>query len=164
MQQMYSCPNCGGPVAFGVKFCANCGIPLNWPTQQMRPRPVYQEQQQPRGSMQQPVPVPNTSGQGRGAAIPPEIKGWNWGAFLLTVIWGVGNRVWISLLFLIPLVHLVMVFVLGAKGNEWAWQSKKWDSIEHFRRTQRSWRNWGIGLQVVNITVALLYYGTMPNP
>lgn len=30
---MYSCPNCRATVPFGVKFCANCGIPLNWPTQ-----------------------------------------------------------------------------------------------------------------------------------
>lgn len=93
----------------------------------------------------------NTSGEGKTAVIPPEIKGWNWGALLLTWIWGIGNRVWISLVCLIPivLVQLVFAILLGAKGNEWAWRSKRWDSIEHFRRTQRTWRNWAIGVLVV---------------
>ena len=44
MQQTYSCPNCGSPVAFGAGFCTNCGTPLNWPTQQAQPPPAYQQQ------------------------------------------------------------------------------------------------------------------------
>jgi hypothetical protein len=34
MQQWYQCPTCGGQVAFGTRFCGNCGVQLNWPTQQ----------------------------------------------------------------------------------------------------------------------------------
>jgi hypothetical protein len=34
--------------------------------------------------------------------IPPEIDRWNWGAFLLNWIWGVGNNTFIGLLTLIP--------------------------------------------------------------
>ncbi|MBM4401601.1 MAG: zinc-ribbon domain-containing protein, partial [Crenarchaeota archaeon] len=34
MQQWYKCPSCGAQVAFGVRFCGNCGTELNWPTQQ----------------------------------------------------------------------------------------------------------------------------------
>ncbi|MCJ7808381.1 MAG: leucine-rich repeat domain-containing protein, partial [Dehalococcoidia bacterium] len=95
----------------------------------------------------------NTSGQGKLAKIPIEIRGWNWGAFFLNWIWGVGNSVWIALLCLIPFVSFIMRFVLGAKGNEWAWQNRKWDSIEHFKRTQRKWGWWGLG-----ITVGLIVY------
>lgn len=41
MQQTYSCPNCGSPVAFGARFCTSCGTTLNWPTQQqMQPPPM----------------------------------------------------------------------------------------------------------------------------
>lgn len=36
MQQWYQCPNCGAPVAFGVRFCGNCRTQLNWPAQQQR--------------------------------------------------------------------------------------------------------------------------------
>lgn len=47
MQQWYQCPNCGAPVAFGVRFCGNCRIQLNWPTQQQsQPPPIFQEKQQ----------------------------------------------------------------------------------------------------------------------
>jgi hypothetical protein len=76
--------------------------------------------------------------------IPPEIDRWNWGAFLLNWIWGVGNNTFIALLTLIPLVGLVMPFVLGAKGSRWAWRNGRWDSVEHFKRVQRLWAIWGV--------------------
>jgi len=71
--------------------------------------------------------------------IPPEIRGWNWGAFLLNWIWGIGNNTFIALLTFIPVFGLIMPFVLGAKGNVWAWRNGRWDSVEHFRRVQRRW-------------------------
>ena len=76
--------------------------------------------------------------------IPPEIDRWNWGAFLLSWIWGVGNNTFIALLALIPIFgQLVMPFVLGAKGSRWAWRNGRWDSVEHFKRVQRQWAIWG---------------------
>jgi hypothetical protein len=81
----------------------------------------------------------NTSGQGSTAVIPPEIAGWNWGAMLLNWIWGLGNRTYIALLMFVPFVNFVMFFVLGAKGNEWAWRNKTWESVEHFKQVQRKW-------------------------
>jgi len=33
----------------------------------------------------------------------------------------------------------VMPFVLGAKGNEWAWRNRRWRDLAHFRRVQRNW-------------------------
>jgi hypothetical protein len=42
-----------------------------------------------------------------------------------------------------------MMFILGAKGREWAWKNKKWESLEHFNRVQRAWsRIWLILLAV----------------
>ena len=106
------------------------------------------------------TPMQNTSGQGKTAILPFEIKGWNWGAFLLNWIWGIGNSVWIALIVFIPIpfVGLIMAFVLGAKGSEWAWQSKRWDSVEHFRRTQRTWRNWGIGVTIVSLILSTMFF------
>jgi hypothetical protein len=115
--------------------------------------------------------VENTSGQGFAASAPEEIKEWNWGAFFLTWIWGIGNKVWLALIALAPLpfVGLVMGIILGIKGNEWAWQSKKWDTIEEFRHRQRIWMYWGIAaflapfvfiLGWILIIIGLLgYYG-----
>ncbi len=88
--------------------------------------------------------------------LPPGIKGWSWGAFLWNWIWAIFNNTWIGLLALIPGVNLVMIFVLGAKGREWAWKNKKWDSVEHFNRVQRKWSLWGIWLVVIGFVLALL--------
>jgi Cytochrome oxidase complex assembly protein 1 len=75
--------------------------------------------------------------------IPPEIDRWNWGAFLLNWIWGIGNNTFIALLTLVPFVGFVMPFVLGAKGSRWAWRNGRWDSVAHFKRVQRRWAIWG---------------------
>jgi len=111
----------------------------------------------------------NTSGQGALSLLPPELRGWNWGAFLLTWIWGIGHNVWIALIALgglIPyvgwIISIVMAIVLGARGNEWAWQKKKWDSIESFRKTQRTWMWYGVGmiivqtLLIISITILII--------
>ena len=77
-------------------------------------------------------------------AIPAEIDRWNWGAFLLNWIWGIGNNTFIALLMFVPFVGLVMPFVLGAKGSRWAWRNGRWDSVAHFQRVQRKWAIWGV--------------------
>lgn len=93
--------------------------------------------------------IKNTSGMGKNAAIPEEIKGWNWGAFFLNWIWGIGNSTFIALLTFVPLFGLVVPFVLGAKGNKWAWQNRAWRDVEHFKRTQRKWTISGLILVLV---------------
>ena len=111
-----------------------------------------------------PGPAPSaascTSGLGALSQIPPEIRGWNWGGFLLTWIWGIGNNVWISFIALcgiVPyvgwIVSLTMSIILGVRGNEWAWQNKRWDSIEHFKKTQRTWMWWGVGMLLLQIAL-----------
>jgi len=81
-------------------------------------------------------------------SIPDGVLGWSWGAFLLSWIWAVGNRVWWGLLALIPYVGFVIAIYLGFKGRELAWKSGKWDSVEHFQRVQKKWSQWGVGLVV----------------
>jgi len=93
-----------------------------------------------------------TSGLGKESVVPPEIRGWNWGAFLLNWIWGIGNSTYIALLMFVPLVNIIMLFVLGAKGNKWAWQNRTWRDVEHFKKTQRKW----------GITGALLVFVGLP--
>lgn len=86
------------------------------------------------------------------AEIPPELDRWNWGAFFLNWIWGIGNSTFIALLALVPFVNIVMIFVLGAKGSRWAWKNRIWRDAEHFRRTQR---NWGIA----GLVVWIVFFG-----
>ena len=91
----------------------------------------------------------------RGAKLPESLKGFNWAAFLATPIWSLFNRVWIGLVASVGLagvlyifrVPVVFAFLLqfplsiyfGLKGNELAWQSKKWSSTTQFARMQRTW-------------------------
>lgn len=70
------------------------------------------------------------------------LKKWNWGAFFLTFIWGLGNRVWWSLLMFLPIfpIQLVLPFILGAKGNLSAWLKKKNNiGLEEFKGKQKKW-------------------------
>lgn len=89
---------------------------------------------------------------------PPGIAGWSWGAFLWNWIWAIFNNTWIGLLALIPGVNVVMIFVLGVKGREWAWKNKQWDSVEHFNRVQRKWSVWGIGLVLASLLLCGLLF------
>lgn len=101
------------------------------------------------------VEVENNSGMGRDSVVPPEIKGWSWGAFLFNWIWAVGNKTWIGLLALVPYVGFIMSIVLGVKGREWAWQNKRWKSLEHFNKVQKQWSIWGGVLVGVGILAAI---------
>lgn len=85
--------------------------------------------------------------------VPAEIDRWNWGAFLLNWVWGIGNNTFIALLTFVPFVGLVMPFVLGAKGSAWAWRNGRWDSVEHFKRVQRKWAIWGVVLWLGGIVL-----------
>lgn len=86
--------------------------------------------------------------------VPTEIQGrFNWGAFLLNWIWGIGNKSYQTLWCLIPFAGIIWAFVCGLKGNEWAWQNKKWTNVEEFNRVQRKWT---IGSSIVISTFLIL--------
>ncbi len=88
----------------------------------------------------------NTSGQGALASVPADVDRWNWGAFLLNWIWGIGNNTFIALLMFVPFVNFAMPFVLGAKGSVWAWRNKRWESVEEFKTVQRKWALWSLAI------------------
>ena len=135
------CPKCGKEGSEDIKFCPQCGQNLKVE-----------------------VTSDNTSGQGESAAVPEEVKGWSWGGFILTWIWGVCNGVLISLLCLIPVFGIVWAFVLGAKGKEWSWRYKKWDSVEHFKNTQRPWDIAGIVLFAIAMVALIAVIPTILFP
>ncbi|HAJ59916.1 MAG TPA: serine/threonine protein kinase, partial [Cyanobacteria bacterium UBA8543] len=105
-----------------------------------------------------PVAFVNNSGQGNifddSVPVPDEIRGWNWGAFLMPWLWPFTNCVWIGLLSFMPQVGWLIAIALGAKGNEWAWKSRKWRSIEQFKAHQRGWT---IAALAIGIPIAWMY-------
>jgi hypothetical protein len=100
-----------------------------------------------------PQPTPPPIPPALPPSIPPEINRWNWGAFFLNWIWGIGNNTYIALLTFVPFVGIVMPFVLGAKGSAWAWRNGRWDSVEHFKRVQRRWAIWGLVIFIASIAL-----------
>lgn len=98
----------------------------------------------------------NTSGQGATSVVPDEIKGWNWGAFLMNWTWSIGNQTWIGLLALVPYAGLIMAIILGVKGSEWAWQNRRFESVEQFKTVQRIWAYWGLGIFIVGLLAGII--------
>ncbi|MBD1919846.1 serine/threonine protein kinase [Microcoleus sp. FACHB-831] len=109
----------------------------------------------------------NTSGQGflSNGSVPAEILGWNWGAFLLAPFWSMSHRVWIGALsfgaFFIPPMGFFVAIMLGAMGNEWAWKTRRWNSIAEFKALQRAWTQMALlfflALPATLLAVALLF-------
>jgi hypothetical protein len=116
----------------------------------------------------------NRSGSGGAAAVSAGLPRWNWGAFLLGWIWALGNRVWIGLIGIafwavafVPsennatyltgvVLQVVWSFALGLEGNKWAWRNKRWDSLEHFKRTQRAWAWWGLWVSIALFVIGII--------
>lgn len=123
------------------------------------------------GSYYQSNPV-NVSGSGTvggggtfntSIPVPPEIQGWNWGAFLLSPIWCLTNQVWVGLISWIPYLGLPMPFILGAKGNVWAWRSRQWRSLQEFKAHQRAWAKAGaiVYSSLFGLFFLLVIFGAM---
>lgn len=100
---------------------------------------------------------PVGTAEGINGPMPAELHGWNWGAFLWSWIWGVAHNVWLSLLVFVPVANVIMPFVLGAKGNEWAWQHRRFESVDQFRAVQRAWTRWGVGLLIATIVLYVIF-------
>jgi hypothetical protein len=88
---------------------------------------------------------------------PAAVRRWNWGAFLMTWVWGLGNRTYIALLCLVPVVNLVMMFILGARGSAWAWKNAQWSNTGHFTRVQGLWSAFGFGLLAGCLLMLILF-------
>lgn len=116
---------------------------------------VYSRSAQDDGQARHFSPAPvNNSGCGHlldaSVKVPEEIHGWNWGAFFLPGFWCLTNQVWIGLIAWTDLSMVtlpvtwgmtwpIMAVILGVKGNEWAWKSRRWNSLKQFQRHQRLW-------------------------
>mgnify|MGYP001627272294 CR=1 FL=1 len=108
----------------------------------------------------EPVGEANTSGMGERAVLPEAAAGLSWGGFLMNWIWGLGNRSYVALVCLIPVVGFFFAFYLLFKGREMAWRNREWESVEHFNRVQRRWAIAGI---VVVLIAAMVGFNKSTN-
>ena len=162
--EAFYCPHCGNKVPSSALECPHCGRPFHEET-----NPPYQEVNDP---FAQQVITP--SGE------PSNINKFNWGAFLLHWIWGVGNGVYWSLVILvlniassvfisvgldtlasiISLVSISVAIILGFNGNRQAWKSGRFKDPEEFVKIQRKWTKgalifWGVFVLLI-ISIAIL--------
>ena len=122
------CSNCGKEIDNKAVICIHCGCAIN--------------------------------NNGTLTDLPAELEHFNWGAFFLTWIWGIGNKTYIAFLILFLNLFCLIPFVgwtiplafsiwLGCKGNEYAWNNKKWKDTEYFNKIQRAWAMWGAIISIL---------------
>lgn len=90
--------------------------------------------------------------------VPQSIKKWNWGAFMYNIFWGIGNKCYLPLLCLVPLLNIVWVFVCGAKGNQWAWEAGDYSTPEEFLKVQATWSRAGLASFIIVCVVLVLEF------
>ncbi|KRN77518.1 hypothetical protein [Weissella minor] len=93
-----------------------------------------------------------------GKIVPAEVKGWNWGAFMFNIIWGIGNKSYLPLLCLIPFFNLIWMFVVGFKGNEWAWQKGNYQDVATFKAVQTTWNRAGFVAFILTIIMFIISF------
>lgn len=175
-----NCPNCNKPLNENEFFCTHCGSSLSKVNldksentdqnpvfsnfeQESQVTPVASEGDSATAAISETKETPtpqyapqNNSVNTTNTTVPPEINKWNWGAFFLTIYWGIGNSAYLSLLTLVPAFGFIWRFVCGAKGNEWAWKSGKFKSVDEFLTVQRTWAKGGIAFFIVTVISILL--------
>lgn len=89
---------------------------------------------------------------GKSGPFPAELNGWNWGAFFMGWIWALGmsNVIGFLLCFFLSGIGSIIV---GIKGNEWAWKSRQFTSVEEFRAVQHAWAVWGVVLFIASFLI-----------
>ena len=79
-----------------------------------------------------------------------DLKRWNWGAFFLSWIWCVRNKIswWLTaicfILWLLPITNLITSLILGYMGTKLAWENGRWKDWENFQTVQREWNLFGL--------------------
>jgi hypothetical protein len=99
-------------------------------------------------------------------ACPEEIKRFNWGALLLSWVWGIRYGVWSAFLVFIPFVGWIVPLILGFKGNEWAYKKNPGFGVDKFLSSQRKWTIaglffWWFILALVGISIS--WFSSLKN-
>ena len=107
------------------------------------------------------APIKNSSGIESIEKIPYSIKKWSWGAFVFGFIWGIPNKALKTLWSLVPYVGFLWLIVCGHQGRKWAWQSKKWKSVEEFEKAQKPWDTAGLIIFAIGLLIGLFTLTTI---
>jgi len=106
------------------------------------------------------VPRADVQGQSRADltdefAMPAHAAKWSWSGASCAFGWPLGgfwayfHKSPIAFLSLIPVVHLVMVVVMGLKGGAWSWHNRDWQSVQEYVASHRVWTYWGLAFSAL---------------
>lgn len=102
--------------------------------------------------------------------VPEAVKGWNWGAFMFNMSWGLGNKSYLPLLVLLPIPVFGFIWAIfcGALGNGWAWKKSGFqntpEDIATFKQIQDTWNRAGLWMFIIviaSIIVTLIFVGIL---
>ena len=156
------CPTCGYAMTAFDTHCPRCanfhGQPPTVLPRAPAPSPVVPPPYQP---LPPPAVIPGQYPTAYGVYLPPEcppeLRRWNWGAFSITLFWTAAMNQWLYFaLCFVPIVNWVIPWLVAINGNEYAWKSRPWKSIEQFQATQKVWNIWGIVLFILNIVFFII--------
>lgn len=85
------------------------------------------------------------------------LRKWNWGAFMFNIFWGLGNKCYMTLLCLIPIVNILMAFVCGVYGNRWLWKTGQYSTPKELYNVQTSWNTAGFACFILTIIFIIIY-------
>jgi len=174
------CSNCRADLPDESRFCSQCGTEVKaeeQPAEASTPAPpeAPSEAQSQAPPPTQPVEASPAESVSQVAWVAPTaqvtpvadpfLEKWNWGAFLLSWIWALGHgQILVGILILVvgilpvigTLVDLGLVIYLGIKGNELAWNSGRFASIEQLKETERVWTKWAVILLIIGLVLFVL--------
>jgi len=81
---------------------------------------------------------------------------WNWGAFLNPVVFGVGTKAYLCLLYFIPFISLIWCFVSGACAERWAWGSGFYSDEKSFRKAMQTWNRAGVFMAICTLVILVI--------
>ena len=144
-----NCKYCHSQVSPEDKFCTNCGA-------------INEAYENPNKGIFDAINESDLMTKGnidRASFFKKQRPGvFNWGAFTLGAIWALGNKLYLlAILGFIPLVNIVLAFVAGFKGNEWAARSLDYRDMEEFARIQETWNRAGLISLIIAFYIAFLY-------
>ena len=162
------------------RFSAN-SRPTDLYANREAPRPQQQPASFERPNKIESEPLEYLGKQVQSKHVERELSKWNWGAFYFGWIWGVFNKVYISLLQLVVLlISYLTVFMgigiispifsliglgisiwLGVKGSSMAWNNDAFRDFDHFLSSRHAWNVaaaivFGVTVFLVLISLLLL--------
>ncbi len=131
-------------------------------------------------------PVGGTAGVGNNGSsrlCPESAKGWCWGAFVFSWLWGICNNVYwpiavyavafivnlialasgvFAIIFIVNLVCFVVPIILGINGKEMSWNNGNWrvEDVDRFNSRHRSWSVAAAWLFGIWLVLVVLLFGS----